>query len=344
MLKPLIGKLVDGTHLSEVETMDAMEHIMGGRASDGQVGAFLAALRLKGETTDELVGAARVMRRHATPLTPPIAGLVDTCGTGGDASRSFNISTAAAFVLAGAGLSVAKHGNRAVSSHCGSADVLQALGVRIEVDIETTRACIEEIGVGFLYAPMVHAAMRHVAPLRRDIGVRTMFNLLGPLTNPAAVAHQVVGVCRPEYTRLLAEALLRLGTHGALIVHGLDGLDEMTISAPTHVSEVREGAVTEYVVAPEDAGLERAPLETIRGGDERVNADIVRRLLAGERSPRRDVVLLNAAAALFVSGVARDLHAGVRMATLSIDSGAAREKLDRLAHRTNRAHVARATT
>lgn len=340
MLKALIGRLVDGADLGETEMMEAMDHIMCGRASDGQMGAFLTAFRLKGETADEIVGAARVMRRHAAPLHPHVPDLIDTCGTGGDASRSFNISTASAFVLAGAGLRVAKHGNRAVSSSCGSADVLQALGIRIDVDIETTRACIEEIGVGFLYAPLIHTAMRHVAPVRRDIGIRTVFNLLGPLTNPAGVTRQVVGVCRPKLTRLLADALLRLETTRAMVVHGCDGLDEITITGPTLVAEVREGRVTEYTIAPEDAGIARAPLDSIRGGDARTNAAIIRRILAGEPGAPRDVVVLNAAAALWVSGAANDLREGARLAADSIDSGRARRSLHLLGRMTSLSELA----
>jgi len=343
MLKPLIGRLVDKEDLGETEMMAAMEHIMCGRASDGQIGAFLTAFRLKGETADEIVGAAQVMRRHATPLRPAMPDLTDTCGTGGDASRSFNISTASAFVLAGAGLRVAKHGNRAVSSRCGSADVLQALGVCVDVDIETTRSCIENIGVGFLYAPLLHTAMRHVAPIRRDIGIRTVFNLLGPLTNPAGVAHQVVGVCRPELTGLLADALCRLGTKRAMVVHGSDGLDEITVTGPTLVAEVRHGRVVEYVIEPEDAGIPRAPIESIQGGEPHTNAGIIRRVLAGESGAPRDVVLLNAGAALRVSGRAHDLREGVRLAADSIDSGRARRSLDLLVQMTNLPELAEVT-
>lgn len=334
MLKTMIGRLVDGADLGESGMMEAMDHIMCGRASDGQMGAFLTAFRLKGETADEIVGAARVMRRHAASVHSSLPDLVDTCGTGGDDSRSFNISTASAFVLAGAGLRVAKHGNRAVSSSCGSADVLQALGIRIDVDIETTRACIEEIGVGFLYAPLIHTAMRHVAPVRRDIGIRTVFNLLGPLTNPAGVTRQVVGVCRPELTRLLADALLRLETPRAMVVHGCDGLDEITVTGPTLVAEVREGRVTEYVIEPEDAGISRSPLDSIRGGDARTNAGIIRRILGGEPGAPRDVVVLNAAAALRMSGAAHDLREGAHLAADSIDSGRARQSLYQLGRMT----------
>ncbi|MBU2601003.1 MAG: anthranilate phosphoribosyltransferase [Actinobacteria bacterium] len=337
MLKPLIAKLAEGIDLTEVDVMEAMEHIMCGRASEGQVGAFLAAMRLKGETVDEIVGAARVMRRHATAIRPRVADLVDTCGTGGDASHTFNISTASAFVLAGAGRHVAKHGNRAVSSCCGSADVLEALGVRIEVHPDTVCTCVEEIGVGFLYAPLLHSAMRHVAPIRRDLGIRTVFNLLGPLTNPAGVVHQVVGVSRPDHTRLLAEALLRLGTPRAMVVHGCEGLDEVSLAGPTLVAEVRDGAVTEYMITPEEAGIARAPLESIRGGDAPANAAIVRRILTGEPGPPRDVVLLNAGVALRLSGAARDMREGAGMAADSIDSGRALSALTGLVEATERA-------
>ncbi len=342
MLKPLIARLADGIDLDEADVMGAMEHIMCGRGSDGQVGAFLAAMRLKGETADEVVGAARIMRRHATTIRPRATDLVDTCGTGGDASHTFNISTASAFVLAGAGRHVAKHGNRAVSSTCGSADVLEALGVRIDLHPATVCACIDDIGVGFLFAPLVHEAMRHVAPIRSDLGIRTVFNLLGPLTNPAGVTQQVVGVSRPEHARLLAEVLLRLGTPRAIVVHGCEGLDEVSISGPTLVAEVRGGKVTEYVVTPEEAGLERSPLDSIRGGDAHTNAAMIDGILAGKTGPPRDVVLLNAAAALRLSGAAADLREGTAMAADSIDSGRALSVLTRLVQATNSCELASA--
>ncbi|MHB8767116.1 MAG: anthranilate phosphoribosyltransferase, partial [Deferrisomatales bacterium] len=293
MLKDVIHQLVDGHHLTEAEMIGAMEAIMGGEATHAQIAAFLTALRIKGETVDEITGAARVMREHATPIRVdrqpvPVVSLdrdeinlefetiVDTCGTGGDGTNTFNISTTTAFVLAGAGLRVAKHGNRSVSSQCGSADVLEALGVTLDVTPAVVEECIREVGIGFLYAPLLHSAMRHVAPVRREMGIRTIFNVLGPLTNPAGATRQVLGVYKRELTGVLARVLLRLGSERAFVVHGSDALDEITITGPTHVAELREGRVEEYDMRPEDFGLATAPPESIRGGDARRNAEIVR--------------------------------------------------------------------
>lgn len=353
MLKGLIQKLVERQDLREGEMIDAMEAIMGGEATHAQMAAFLTALRLKGETVEEIAAAARVMREHATPIplrrrSEPLVSIdrdeinvdletmVDTCGTGGDATHTFNISTTTAFVLAGAGVVVAKHGNRAVSSRCGSADVLEALGVNLDVTPERVAQCIEGIGIGFLYAPLLHSAMKHVAPVRREIGIRTVFNILGPLTNPAGASRQVLGVYRRELTGVLAAVLGRLGSRRALVVHGTDGLDEITVTGTTYVAELNNGVVTRYEVVPEDFGLERAPLEAIRGGDARENAAIVRAVLSGEAGPRRDVALLNAGAALMVAGAAPDLEQGVRRAAGAIDAGKAREKLEQLVEWTNR--------
>lgn len=353
MLKEMIHRLVEGHDLSEGQMIDAMEAIMAGEATHAQVAAFLTALRVKGETVEEIAGAARVMRERATPIrvgrrADPVVSIdrdeinveyetiIDTCGTGGDATNTFNISTTTAFVIAGAGLRVAKHGNRAVSSRCGSADVLEALGVNLDVTPEVVQECIETIGIGFLYAPLLHSAMRHVAPVRREIGIRTIFNVLGPLTNPAGAGLQVLGVYRDELTGPLAAVLGRLGSRRAMVVHGSDGIDEITISGPTHVAELRDGKVREYDIRPEDFGIAPAPLEAIRGGDAAENAEIVRGVLQGERGPRRDVVLLNAAAALAVAGAARDMAEGVRRAGEAIDAGRARRCLERLVELTNR--------
>jgi anthranilate phosphoribosyltransferase len=347
VLKELIQALVEGRHLSEGEMVDAMEAIMGGEATHAQVASFLTALRVKGETVDEITGAARVMREHVTPIrvkreqAPVISidrdeinveheTIVDTCGTGGSGTNTFNISTTTGFVLAGAGLRVAKHGNRAVSSQCGSADVLEALGVNLEVTPEMVQQCIEEVGIGF------HSAMRHVAPVRREMGIRTIFNILGPLTNPAAASHQVLGVYRRDLTGTLARVLGRLGSRRAFVVHGADGLDEITITGLTHVAELRDGEVEEYDMDPADYGLERASPESIRGGDGEENARIVREVLHGKKGPRRDVVLLNAAAALVVTGVAPRMTDGVTVAARVIDAGKAQEKLERLIEVTNR--------
>ncbi len=341
MIQEALEKIVAREDLSRVEAEAAMEQILGGRASDVQIAALLTGLRIKGETVDELVGFATAMRRHATPITmgrarPAEEALVDTCGTGGDASGTFNVSTAAAFVVAGAGVRVAKHGNRSISSRCGSADVLENLGVRIDLKPERVAQAIDEVGIGFLFAPAVHAATRHAMAARRELKMRTVFNLLGPLTNPAGVSAQVVGVPQANLTELMAEALGELGVHRAMVVHGADGLDEISISGETWVSELRDGAVRNYTVKPEDfGGLRRAPLEKIRGGDAKQNSEVIhkilgRSLLYREHGPHREIVIANAAAALVVAGRATDFAAGVQMAKESIDTGAAREKLEAL--------------
>jgi len=332
----LVGQ---GNDMSRREAENAMEDILCGQAYDSQIAQFLAALRFKGETVNELVGFASAMRRHATPIFAPDHKaphpLVDTCGTGGDARGTFNVSTAAAFVVAGAGVHVAKHGNRSISSKCGSADVLEALGVRIDLAPERVGQAIEEIGIGFLFAPAVHAATRHAMPVRRELKIRTVFNLLGPLTNPAGASAQVAGVYDAGFTELLARALDKLGVRRAFVVHGADGLDEVSTSGDTSVAELRDGAVRSYTVTPEDFGVPRAPLEAIRGGDAANNAEIVHRILgraghAPERGPRRDIVLANAAAALVAAGRAKDFLEGIRCAAQSIDSGAARARLEAL--------------
>lgn len=316
-----------------------MEELLAGRANDAQIVALLAALRTKGETLDELVGFAVTMRRHAQPIfdsgRSPQGLLVDTCGTGGDAHCTFNVSTAAAFVVAGAGVRVAKHGNRSFSSRCGSADVLESLGVSLAVPPQRIGAAIEQVGIGFLFAPAVHTAMKHAAAARRQLGGRTVFNLLGPLTNPAGATVQVLGVSAVALTALLAQALAELGVERAFVVHGADGLDEVSISAETYVSEVREGAVRSYKVAPEDFGVPRAPLEALLGGDAAENARIIRGILDGEPGPRCDVVLANAAVALVAAGLAGDFREGARLAAQSIGSGAATAKLDALIAFTN---------
>jgi anthranilate phosphoribosyltransferase len=296
---------------------------------------------MRGETVDEIVGFAEAIRGAATPL--PLAeehaldvsdterdALVDTCGTGGDASGTFNISTATALTVAGAGVRVAKHGNRSVTSQCGSADVVEALGVRLELPPERVAKCLEEVGIAFLFAPAMHAAMKYAQPARRELRLRTVFNLLGPLTNPAHASAQVVGVYSASLVEKLAHVLLHLGLKRALVVHGNDGLDEITITGPTQVAEVRDGAVRAYEVTPEDFGFERAPMEAILGGDVTVNAAIIRALLAGDRSPRRDIVILNSAAALVAAGRADSIRDAIPLAAYSLDSGAAQGKLELL--------------
>jgi anthranilate phosphoribosyltransferase len=340
MIHEALDKLIKGEDLSRAEAQAAMEQILSGHASTEQIAALLVALRIKGETVDEVVGFALAMRRHATPIFPagrnhPDEVIVDTCGTGGDARGTFNISTAVAFVVAGAGVRVAKHGNRSTGSRCGSADVLEALGMKIELPPERVAESIEQIGIGFLYAPAMHAATRYAIPARRELRVRTVFNLLGPLTNPAGASAQIVGVYDASVTELVAQVLGELGVQRALVVHGADGLDEISISGETSIAEFRDGAVRSYTVVPEDFGLRRAPLEAIRGGDVARNAEIIHKILGGtlvphEHGPHRDIVLANAAGALVAARRATDYLDGVRLAAESIDCGAARAKLDAL--------------
>jgi anthranilate phosphoribosyltransferase len=340
MIQDLLRKIGAGEDLTRAEADGAMEQILSGRSTDSQIAELLGALRIKGETVDELVGFATAMRRYATRIFPSDYArrgepLVDTCGTGGDAKGTFNVSTAAAFVVAGAGVRVAKHGNRSISSKCGSADVLEALGVRIDLEPEQVARCIDEIGIGFLFAPAMHAATRHAMRARHELGGRTAFNLLGPLTNPAGASAQVAGVYRADYTELIARALGELGVERAFVVHGADGLDEISIGGETCVAELRYGTVRTYTVVPEDFGLRRAPLEAILGGDANENAEIIRKVLGRsshghEHGPHRDIVRENAAAALVASGRATDWLDGVRLATESIDSGAASKRLEAL--------------
>jgi len=330
--------LVERKDLSRIEAAGAMEAIMSGAATDAQIAAFLTALRMKGETVEELIGFAQVMRQKAVKVrtrASEVVGatgtdremLIDTAGTGGDASGTFNVSTATAFVVAGAGLKVAKHGNRSVSSLCGSADVVETLGINIELSAAKVARCVDEVGIGFLYAPLLHTAMKHVMAARREMGIRTVFNMLGPLTNPAGANAQVIGVYSDALTEPLARALAELGTLRAYVVHGEDGLDEISNTGPSHISEVREGVVRSSTVRPEDFGLPRSSLQDLRGGDREENAEIVRHVLAAGAGPRRDIVLMNAAAALVVGGKAHDFKEGVALAGESVDSGAAAAKL-----------------
>jgi anthranilate phosphoribosyltransferase len=320
-----------GKSLTVTESSDAFNDIMSGGATDAQIAAFIVALRMKGETPEEITGAARVMRDKATHVTPSDARhVVDTCGTGGDCAHTFNISTAAAFVAAGAGATVAKHGNRSVSSACGSADVLEALGVNISADPDTMKRCLDEAGICFLFASSLHKAMKYAIGPRKEIGIRTIFNILGPLTNPSMAPNQLVGVFSPELTTTMASVLLNLGSTHAYVVHGADHLDEITITAETHVAEVWGGAIRSYDVRPEDFGFSRSPLESIAGGKAVENAAIVKNVLGGKRGPCRDIVLLNAGFALAASGVACDPVQGIAMAQKSIDEGKAVEKLERL--------------
>jgi anthranilate phosphoribosyltransferase len=348
--------------LTRAEAREVMSEVLAGKCSDAQIAALLIALRMKGETVEEIVGFAEAIRAAASPLPirsassdeSPAAiavsgtgrdalaegSLVDTSGTGGDASGTFNISTATAFVTAGAGVRVAKHGNRSISSKCGSADVVEALGINIQLSPDRAAQCLREVGICFLYAPNLHPAMKQVQTVRRELRMRTMFNLLGPLTNPARASGQVVGVYSLDLVEKLAEALSMLGLHRALVVHGLDGLDEITITGPTRIAEAREGSVRSYEVEPEEFGMTRATLQEISGGDATENAAIIRAIMGGgksggEKSPRRDVVLLNASAALVAAGRADHLAGALPLAMKSIDSGAAAEKLAALARFTS---------
>jgi anthranilate phosphoribosyltransferase len=329
----LIKKVEAGMDLSRQEAESAMEEILSGRSDEETIVALLAALRAKGETVGELVGFARAMRRQAIPVfadgSRPDELLVDTCGTGGDSSGTFNISTAAAFVAAGAGVHIAKHGNRSISSKCGSADVLEALGVSLDVPAERVGAAIREIGIGFLYAPALHTAMRHAMPARRRLG-RTAFNLLGPLTNPAGARAQIAGVFSDQVVEKVALVLSELDVERAFVVHGAGGLDEISLSGETTVGDVQRDVVRIYQVTPEDFGLERAPLEAISGGDATHNAGLIRAILSGEPGPRRDIVVANAAAAIVASGRAADFLEGAQLAAASIHSGEACKKLDAL--------------
>jgi anthranilate phosphoribosyltransferase len=330
MLKAYLSKLIAFEDLSAGEAQTAMDIIMTGQATAAQIGAYLVGLRMKGETTDEIVGSARSMRAHASRVAVHVEGdLLDVVGTGGDGSHSFNISTAAALVTAGAGRSVAKHGNRAASSSCGSADVLAALGVNIDLGPEQVAACIEEVGIGFMFAPRFHPAMKHAIGPRRELGQRTIFNLLGPLTNPAHATHQLIGVYAPELTETFAHVLGTLGAKAAFVVHGYGGLDELTTAGPNRVSHLKDGQVRTFELDPLKLGLRRTGAEALRGGDPQENAQILRAVLNGTDSgPRRDVVLLNAAAAL--SAESGDLEAGLAAAEQSLRSGAALAKLSDL--------------
>jgi anthranilate phosphoribosyltransferase len=330
----LIEKAEAGRDLSRVEAEAFMEELLSGRIPTPEIVRMLLALNEHAASIDELSGFARVMRKHAAPVFAPNeprpTGLVDTCGTGGDETGTFNISTASAIVAAAAGARVAKHGNRSVSSRSGSADVLEALGVRIDLPMTAAGRSVREIGIGFLFAPAAHAAARHAGPARQQIGKRTIFNLLGPLTNPAGAEAQVLGVFSADVIDTVAATLVELGTHHAFVVHGAGGLDEISLSGETQIAEVRDGSVRRFIVAPEDFGVSRAPLEAIRGGTPQENAKLIHSLLAGEPGPRFDIVIANAAAALVVTGVAEDFRTAAELARQAIASGKSLEKLDQL--------------
>ena len=335
MLGQALEKLVNGKDLSGEEASRTMEEIMSGQASPVQIAGFITALRMKGETVEEIAACAAVMREKALRVPVKSEGVLDTCGTGGDGSHTFNISTASALVAAAAGAPVAKHGNRSVSSSCGSADVLKELGVRLELGPRKMAACIDEVGIGFLFAPLLHPAMKYAIGPRRELGIRTVFNILGPLTNPAGAQLQLLGVYEERLVEVLAGVLGRLGCRRALVVHGHGGLDELSLSGPSKVAEYYQGKVRTYCLSPADFGLQTAQLGCLRGSDAAGNARIIRAILRGEKGAPREVVLMNAAAALVVAGRAGDWREGVNLAAEAIDSGAAREKLARLVRFSN---------
>jgi anthranilate phosphoribosyltransferase len=335
-MRTALARAVARESFSESEMEGVMQQIISGAATPAQIGGFLVALRMKGETVDEITGAVRALRAHAAAVRPRAAVLVDTCGTGGDRRGTFNVSTAAALIAAGAGLTVAKHGNRAMSGTVGGADVLEALGVQLDLPPERVAACIDEVGIGFLFAPTFHPAMRHAAAPRRELGVRTIFNLLGPLSNPAGARRQVVGVFAAEWTEPLAHALGRLGSEHVLVVHGADGLDEITLAAPTQLSEWKQGAVRTYRVTPEDFGLTRCRDSDLACGDRDTAAAIIKGIVAGAGGPCADIAVLNAAAALYVGGQAASINAGLDVARDAIRSGRAAHKLAQLIEFTNR--------
>ena len=330
MIADLIRKAADGLDLTSEEAKAGMTEIMSGQASPVQIASFLVAMRMKGETPEEVTEFARVMRQHVRSVSPSAHPLVDTCGTGGDAIKTFNVSTCAALVAAGAGVAIAKHGNRSVTSKCGSADVLEALGIRFDLSPEEAAQCIDNIGLGFMFAPSYHPAMKYAGPVRRELGLRTMFNMLGPLTNPAGADAQVLGVYSPELTELHANVLRNLGSQRAYVVHGVGGLDELSTFGETRVTELKDGEIRTYNVAPEDFGLARVAAEDLQGGTPEENAQLLVDILGGKEGPARDIVLLNAAAAIAAGGKADTLSEGLAVAAESVASGAARSKLEAL--------------
>lgn len=330
MIREAIKKAVEGTHLTQAEAIAAMTEVMDGEATAAQIASFVTALRMKGETVDEITGFVQVMREKSVKVRPRATDLLDTCGTGGDKLDTFNISTTATFVIVGAGVTVAKHGNRAASSSCGSADVLEALGVQLNLDAEHVALCIDKAGLGFMFAPAMHPAMKHAVGPRKEIGIRTVFNLLGPMTNPAGAKRQVIGVFSPLVTETMANVLKALGTQRAMVFHGMAGLDEMSTLGETRISELKDGTVRTYALTPSEVGLATASISALAAGDGGI-LDNVRALLAvldGEKGPHRDIVLLNAAAALVVAEKASDLRYGIELAAKSIDTGAALNALN----------------
>jgi anthranilate phosphoribosyltransferase len=330
MIKDALAKLADRTDLSAQEAETVMLEIMDGATTSAQMAAYLMGLRQKGETVAEVVGSVSAIRSRATRIRVGSSIVVDTCGTGGDRGDTFNISTTAAFVVAGAGITVAKHGNRAVSSKSGSADVLSMLGVKIDLEPSHVADCIDEVGIGFLFAPLYHSAMKHCAAVRQEMGIRTILNVLGPLANPAGATHQVLGVYDAKWTEILGRVLLELGSQHCIVMHGLDGLDEITLSDRTKIAEGKSGVVSSYFIAPEEFEVPRVARKEFAGGSPQDNAHITKEILQGRKGPKRDIVCLNAAPAMVVGQKAKTLKDGFRLAQQAIDSGAAAEKLDRL--------------
>jgi anthranilate phosphoribosyltransferase len=335
MIKEAIAKVVNKEDLQESEMMEVMNEIMEGKATPAQIAAFITGLRIKGETVDEVTGAARIMKQKATRIDARSSIIVDTCGTGGDGMKTFNISTTAAFVVAAAGIIVAKHGNRAVSSGCGSADVLEALGVNISAPPEIVEECIYQIGIGFLFAPMLHSAMKYAIGPRREIGIRTIFNMLGPLTNPAGATSQLIGVYNSRLTEMFAGVLKNLGTKRAFVVHGSDGLDEATVTGETRVTELRDGLIATYNIDPVDLFGDTSPVDALLGGDASLNAQITKDVLSGKDGACRNIVVLNAALAIMAGEKAKTIKDGIKVAQDCIDSGAAMKKLQALTELSN---------
>lgn len=335
MIKSAIDKVVNGEHLSEIDAQMAMDAIMSGQSTEAQIGAFITALRLKGETVDEITGFARAMRDKATKVSTIHPVVIDTCGTGGDGAHTFNISTTAAFVIAGTGMPVAKHGNRSVSSKSGSADVLEALGVNLNLNPEQVGMCIDDIGIGFLYAPALHGAMKYAIGPRKEIGIRTVFNILGPLTNPANAQVQILGVYDPGLTEIMAEVLAKLGTERAFVVHGHGGIDELSLAGPSKVSYINNGSLETYYLDPAEFGFERVGIEALKGGNGTDNAKITLDILRGTKSVARNIVVFNSALGLVAGQKVQNMSEGIAMAEKSIDSGAAMGKLEALIKLTN---------
>jgi len=335
MIREVISKLVRPEDLTKIEIELTMDEIMTGQALPSQIASFLTAMRMKGETIDEIAGAAAVMRKYATGIKTKHPSVLDTCGTGGDESQTFNVSTVAAFVAAGAGAAVAKHGNRSVSSKCGSADLLKALGVNIDVSEHTVSRCLDDLGIGFLFAPALHKAMQYAIGPRREIGIRTIFNILGPLTNPAKASHQLLGVYAYKLTEPIARALCKLGSKHALVVHGEDGLDEVTTTDTTQVSELKNGRIKNYEISPKHFGIRKAKPADLKGGDAAYNARLAMSILGGEKGPQYDIVILNAGCAIYAADKAKSINEGITMAEESVESGEALKKLEQLKEVTN---------